>query len=85
MDISPIFKISNLYKYHELDDEVFVSDDYPKKQIEEFEQVLDQRVYKRTRGKDQYEYLVKWKNRPVEDATWTYQSKLDSIQVVTLA
>ena len=31
MDISPIFNIANLYKYHELDDEVTISEDYPKK------------------------------------------------------
>ena len=34
MDISPIFNVVDLYKYHELDDEVFVLDDYPKKKIE---------------------------------------------------
>ena len=31
MDISPIFNVFDLYKYHELDDEVVVLDDYPKK------------------------------------------------------
>ena len=31
MDISSIFNIIVLYKYHESKDEVFVSDDYPKK------------------------------------------------------
>ena len=31
MDISPIFNVANLYKYHELDDEVIVLDNYPKK------------------------------------------------------
>ena len=82
MDISPIFNISNLYKYHELEDGVFVSDDYPKRKIEEVEQILDQRVGKSTRGKDYYEYLVKWKNRPIEDATWISQSELDLDHVV---
>ena len=76
MDISPLFNIFDLYKYHESDDEVFVSDDFPKKQIEEVEQILDQRVGKSTRGKDYYEYLVKWNNSPVEDATWISQSEL---------
>ena len=37
MDISPIFNIADLYKYHESNDEVIVSKDYPKKQIEEVE------------------------------------------------
>lgn len=85
MDISHIFNVVDLYKYHELDDEVVVSDDYPKKKIEEVEKVLDQRVGKSTRRKDYYKYLVKWKNRPVEDVTWISQSELDSAQVVTLA
>ena len=30
-----------IHKYHELVDEVFVLDDYPKKKIEEVEQILD--------------------------------------------
>ena len=37
MDISPIFNIADFYKCHELEDEVYVPDDYPKKQIEEVE------------------------------------------------
>ena len=31
MDISPIFNVANLYKYQELDDELIVSKEYPKK------------------------------------------------------
>ena len=31
MDISPIFNVVDMYKYHESDDEVFVSKDYTKK------------------------------------------------------
>ena len=83
MDISPISNITDLYKYHKSKDEVLVSDDYYKKQIEEVEHILDERVYKNTRGKDYYEYLVKWKKKPIEDASWISQSKLDSAQVVT--
>ena len=37
MDISPIFNISDLYKNHELEDEVFIPNDYPNKKIEEIE------------------------------------------------
>ena len=59
MDISPIFNVFNLYKYHESDDEVVVSDDYPKKLIEEVEQILSERVGKSTRGKEYFQYLVK--------------------------
>ena len=37
MNISPIFNVVDLYKYYELDDEVVVPNDYPKKQIKEVE------------------------------------------------
>ena len=47
-----MFNVFDMYKYHESNDEVFVPDDYPMKQIEEVEQILDQRVGKSTRGKD---------------------------------
>ena len=83
MDIYLIFTIADLYKYHESKDEVVVSNDYPKKKIEEVEQILDQRVGKSTRGKEYYEYLVKWKNRPIEDASWISQFELDLAQVGT--
>ena len=83
MDISPIFNIAYLYKYHESDDEVVVKKYYPKKQIEEAEQILDQRVGKSTRGKYYYEYLVKWKKIPMEDASCISQFELDLTQVWT--
>ena len=60
-----------------------VLDGYPKKNIEKVEQILEKRVGKSTRGKDYYEYLVKWKNRPSEDATWISQFELDSSQAKT--
>ena len=37
MDISPIFNIADLYKYHKLDDEIYVLEEYPKNKIEEVE------------------------------------------------
>ena len=62
MDISPIFNVSDLHKYHNSNDEVIVLDDYSKKKIEVVQQILDQRVGKSTREKPNYEYLVKCKN-----------------------
>ena len=41
MDISPIFNIFDLYKYHKLDDEVVVSKYYLKRQTKEVEHILD--------------------------------------------
>jgi hypothetical protein len=36
----------------------------------QMECILDKRVSKKTRRKEYFEYLVKWKNHPVEDASW---------------
>ena len=36
----------------------------------QMECILDKRVGKKTRRKQYFEYLVKWKNHPVEDASW---------------
>jgi hypothetical protein len=35
----------------------------------QMEYILDKRVSKKTRRKQYFEYLVKWKNHPVEDAS----------------
>ena len=42
----------------------------------EIERILDTQVAKRTRRKDYLQYLVKWKNRPIEDSLW-----LDAAQI----
>jgi hypothetical protein len=39
------------------------------------EGILDKRVSKRTRRKKYFEYLVKWKGHPVEDASWEKKQK----------
>lgn len=83
VDISPIYNVANLYQYHGLDEKFVVPNDYPKNNIEDFEYILDQRVGKTKRGKNYYEYMVKWKNRLVEDATQISQFDLDLAQVVT--
>ena len=31
---------------------------------------MDTRISKKTRGKEYYEYLIKWKDRPLEDSAW---------------
>jgi hypothetical protein len=36
----------------------------------QMENILDKRINKRTRRKNYFEYLVKWKGHPVEDASW---------------
>jgi hypothetical protein len=75
--ISPIFNVSYLYPYKT--EEERISDEQPEIQwtkqmpVEEkpqMESILDKRVSKKTRRKQYFEYLVKWKGHPVEDASW---------------
>jgi hypothetical protein len=74
--ISPIFNISDLYPYKAK--EVGTSDEQlevqwtkqmPFVEKPQVESILDKRVSKRTRRKEYFEYLVKWKGHPVEDAS----------------
>jgi hypothetical protein len=32
--------------------------------------IIDKRISKKTKRKEYFEYLVKWKGHPVEDASW---------------
>ena len=81
ISISPIFNVADLYPYKEDEAETNDLDRNGEQTIEwqrqiptvqklEMEHILDTRVLKKTRGHEYYEYLVKWKNHPPEDATW---------------
>ena len=74
--ISPIFNISDLYPYHadessqtttpeEVDKEVPWVAQLPKATPTILERILDKRMSKKTRGKEYYEYMIKWKNHPI--------------------
>jgi hypothetical protein len=82
--ISPTFNVSDLYSYKA--EEVGVGSD---KQLEvqwqkqmtvaekpQMERILDKRVNKKTRRKQYFEYLVKWKGHPVEDASWEIEVEI---------
>ena len=43
---------------------------FPVAEKPQMEGILDNRVGKKTQRKEYLEYLVKWKNHPVEDASW---------------
>ena len=79
--ISPIFNVSDLYPYkpdefnhpttqEEVDQEVPWEAQLPKATPTIPERILDKRMSKKTRGKEYYEYLTKWKDHPIEDSTW---------------
>jgi hypothetical protein len=42
----------------------------------QMELILDKRVSKKTRRKEYFEYLVKWKGHLVEDASWENEAKI---------
>jgi hypothetical protein len=76
--ISPTFNVSDLYPYKaeeagaRFDEQLEIQ---WQKQMSiakkpQMEHILDKRVSKRTRRKQYFEYLVKWKNHLVEDASW---------------
>jgi hypothetical protein len=75
--ISPIFNISDLYPYRTDTTDTGTEEpvvqwqkQLPVAQKPEMEYILDKRIGKKTRRKQYFEYLVKWKNHPVEDASW---------------
>jgi endonuclease V-like protein UPF0215 family len=75
--ISPIFNIADLYPYRAREAETTTEQpviqwakQMPIAERPQMECILDKRVGKKTRRKEYFEYLVKWKNHPVEDASW---------------
>jgi hypothetical protein len=74
--ISPIFNIADLYPYKAGEVETGTEEPVIQwvKQLlvaekPQMECILDKRVGKKTRRKEYFEYLIKWKNHPVEDAS----------------
>jgi hypothetical protein len=74
--ISSIFNIAYLYPYNiddtgELDDheEIQWEEHMPIVEKPQMEKILEQRVGRKTRRKMHYEYLVKWKDHPMEDSS----------------
>jgi hypothetical protein len=81
--ISPIFNISYLYPYKAEEagaeneqTEVQWTKQMPIAKKPQMESIIDKRVNKKTRRKEYFEYLVKWKGHPVEDASWEYEARI---------
>jgi hypothetical protein len=82
--ISPTFNVSDLYPYkakeagYGVDEqpEVQWQKQMPIAEKPQMECILDKRVGRRTRRKQYFEYLVKWKNLPVEDASWENEAMI---------
>jgi hypothetical protein len=75
--ISPIFNVSDLYPYMKYDTEgskdqenIQWEKQMPVAEKTHMEKIVDQRIRKKTRRKTYFEYLVKWKGHPIEDASW---------------
>ena len=59
-----------------INDEIQWEKQLPSAPTKQIESIIDQRVAKRTRKKEYLEYLVKWKNQPVEDDTQMKTTKI---------
>jgi hypothetical protein len=42
----------------------------------QIESIIDKRVSKKTRRKEYFEYLFKWKGHPVEDSSWEDEAEI---------
>jgi hypothetical protein len=75
--ISSIFNVVDLYPCsagetgtEDEQTEVQWTKQMPVAEKTQIESIIDKRVRKKTRRKEYFEYLVKWKGHPVEDASW---------------
>jgi hypothetical protein len=83
IEISLIFNISDLYLYKDKEagmeneqPEVEWTKQMPIAEKPQMECILNKRVSKKTRRKQYFEYLVKWKGHPVEDASWENEAEI---------
>jgi len=75
--ISLIFNVLDLYPYRAGEEEARTKEpviqwqkQLPVAEKPQMEYILDKQIDRKTRRKQYFEYLMKWKNHPVEDASW---------------
>jgi hypothetical protein len=75
--ISLIFNVVDLYHYiskeagaEDEQEEVQWTKKMPVDKKTQMEGIIDKRISRKTRRKEYFEYLVKWKGHLVEDASW---------------
>jgi hypothetical protein len=83
VEISLIFNVADLYPYRveEAGEEEEQKEVQWKKQMPiadkpQMEGIIDKRTSKKTRRKEYFEYLVKWKGNPVEDVSWEDEASI---------
>jgi hypothetical protein len=76
IEISPIFNVVDLYPYKTRETDTGTEEpviqwrkQLPFAEKPQMECILGKRVGKKTRRKEYFEYLVKWKDHPVEDTS----------------
>jgi hypothetical protein len=81
--ISPIFNISDLYPYRAEEEgvdseqtEVQWTKQIPVATKPQMESIIDKRVSRRTKRKEYFEYLVKWKGHLDEDVSWEDEAEI---------
>jgi hypothetical protein len=81
--ISLIFNVVDLYPYK--DEEAGAKKEHkeipwtkkmPVAKNPQMESIIDKRIRKKTRRKEYFEYLVKWKGHLVEDASWEDEAEI---------
>lgn len=86
LNIFLMFNVAYLYEFREGEksDEAGTRDEWkqqlPIKLVEEMEEILATRIGKKPRQKEYLEYLIKWKNRDIEDASWVSEQELAHLQ-----
>ena len=84
--ISPIFNIVDLDRYEDRDADD-ATRDKEEQQVDWVKQlpiekplhpegILDKKSYKKTKGQEYFQYLVKWKGYPITCATWMTDAML---------